>query len=416
MRVLVSAYACETGRGSEGEIGWRLVHALAEKHDVRVITRANLRHVHAASFATSPRPAGLTFEYFDLPWVFRFYKKGKRFFLIYYYFWQIGVAFRARRMLREEPADVLHHLIGGMDWMPAGLALCPGTFVWGPVGSENTHPVILRHLPLKSRLKDRARRAVRWVMRTLDPFTRITGARADIVLSHTPETLPRRYADRVRPFSQTGIMDLPTLARPKADLARAPRLRLVYAGELKDWKGARMALDAALMAFEAGVEADLTVIGDGPLRAEMEAAARAHPNGTQVMFLGKIPMERLVQALHDSDLMLYPSFHHGLATIVLQAMLTGLPVLCIEGDATGRAVGQEAGITVPLFLAEPPAAGLARAIAALARDEPRRQALAAEARRRAVEDHAYPVLAARIEAVYQEAAAAGRGHDKAAGH
>ncbi|MBS0124925.1 glycosyltransferase family 4 protein [Thetidibacter halocola] len=403
MKILISAYSCETGRGSEGEIGWRMVNALAKRHEVRVITRANLRPVHEATFAEVPRPAGLTFEYFDLPWIFRFYKKGKRFFLVYYYLWQIGVGLRARRLLRREPADVLHHLIGGMDWMPAGLALCPGPFVWGPVGSEDTHPVILRHLSLKSRLKDGLRVAMRGLLRTVEPFTRLTAARADIILSHTPETMPRRLAARLRPFTQTGIADLPGLARPKTDLARGPRLRLVYAGELKDWKGARMALDASLAFLETGADADLVVIGDGPLRADMEAVARAHPQGARVTFLGKVPMERLIDELHAGDLFLYPSFHHGLATIVLQAMLTGLPVVCIAGDATGRAVGQEAGVTVPLSEDEAPAEGLARAIGELAADEDRRQALAASARRIALERHSYDALSRQVEQVYRDA-------------
>lgn len=406
LKVIISAYSCETGRGSEGEIGWRIALALAQHHEVRVITRANLRSVHNESFAKSPKPAGLKFVYFDLPWIFRFYKKGKRFFLLYYYLWQIGVALQARRILREEPADVLHHLIGGMDWMPAGLSLCPGPFVWGPVGSENTHPVILRHQPLKSRLKEKARVMLRWTLRTLDPFTRLTAARADVILSHTAETLPVRLAPRVRPFTQTGILDHPSLARPKSDLSRGECLRMVYAGELKDWKGARMALDAALRSFEMGVAADLTVIGDGPLRAEMEAAVRAHPSGARVRFVGWVSMEKLVNILHDSDLLLYPSFHHGLATIVLQAMLTGLPVVCIEGDATGRTVGQEAGITALLSEAEPPAAGLAQAIVDLAQDEPRRQALAGRARRKAMEDYAYPILVTQIELAYRDAIAA----------
>jgi len=406
MKILISAYSCETGRGSEGEIGWRTVNALAERHEVRVITRANLRPVHEASFAETPKPAGLTFDYFDLPWIFRFYKKGKRFFLIYYYLWQIGVGLRARRMLREDPVDVLHHLIGGMDWMPAGLALCPGPFVWGPVGSENTHPVILRHLSLKSRLKDKVRVAVRGVLRSVEPFTRFTGARADVVLSHTPETMPRRYADKLRPATQTGIADLPSLARPKTDMARGPRLRLVYAGELKNWKGARMALDAALAFFETGAEADLVVMGDGPLRAEMEAAAQVHPNGSQVIFLGRVPMDRVLDELHAGDIFLYPTFHHGLATIVLQAMLTGLPIVCIEGDATGRAVGQETGITVPLSEAEAPARGLARAIAELARDEERRQALAQASRLIALDRYSYNALSRQIEGAYHRALSA----------
>lgn len=400
MKILISAYSCETGRGSEGEIGWRIVNALAEWHEVRVITRANLRPVHEAAFAETPKPAGLSFEYFDLPWIFRFYKKGKRLFLVYYYLWQIGVALRARRMLKNDPADILHHLIGGMDWMPAGLALCPGPFVWGPVGSENTHPEIYRHLPLKSQLKDKMRFAARWALRTLDPFTRLTAARADIVLSHTPATLPTWLTPKVQSFTQTGIVDHSSLARPKAHLARKERLKIIYVGELKDWKGARMALDGALLAFERGVDAELTVIGSGPLQEELEATARTHWQGHRVRFMGKMTMKQVVEELHESDLMLYPTFHHGLATIVLQAMLTRLPVICIEGDATGRAIGQEAGITVPLSPNTSPAEGLAHAIVELWTDEPRRQALGHAARKIALELYSYEELAAQVSEVY----------------
>ena len=91
MKILISAYTCETGRGSEGEIGWRLAHALAAKHEVTVLTRANLRDVHEESFKEHPKPKNLRFEYFDLPYIFRFYKKGKRGFLIYYYLWSFYV-------------------------------------------------------------------------------------------------------------------------------------------------------------------------------------------------------------------------------------------------------------------------------------------------------------------------------------
>lgn len=402
MKILLSAYSCETGRGSEGEIGWQIVMALAEHHEVRVITRANLRSKHDAYFMTNPKPSNLTFEYLDLPWIFRFYKKGKRGFLLYYYFWQIGVWLRAKRLLRDEPADILHHLIGGMDWMPAGLSLCRGTFIWGPVGSEDTHPVILRYMPIKSRLKDYARSIIRWVMRTIDPFTRITGARAKVVLSHTPATLPKRLLYKVHPFTQTGIVDDTSLATLKTDYSRPKCLRLIYAGELKDWKGARLALDSALKAFEQGVEAELTIIGDGPLRDEMQARAQAHPYGTRVQFLGKVPMEQLVHLLHESDLMLYPTFHHGLATIVLQAMLTGLPIICIEGDATGRTVGQTAGITVPLTNHESPSQGVARAIVDLAYDDPRRINLARAAHRVALEQYAYSSLVNRISEIYSK--------------
>lgn len=401
MKILVSAYACETGRGSEGEIGWRLVHQLAEHHDVWVITRANLQAVHTASFDVAPKPKRLHFVYFDLPWIFRFYKRGKRFFLLYYYLWQIGVGLLARRLMRQQQFDILHHMIGGMDWMPAGLALCPGTLVWGPVGSENTHPVIRRHLPLKARLKDSLRLAVRWWMRTMDPFVRFTGWRAKIILTHTLETMPTRYASKMKAFSQTGIENLPTLAFPKGNFARSSTLQLIFAGELKDWKGASLALAASLKFFEIERNARLIIIGDGPLRTEMEASARAHPEGGRVEFKGKVPMDVLVDTLHKGDVFLYPSFHHGLGTVVLQAMLSGMPVVCIEGDATSRAIRDRAGITVPLSKDSDPIIGLANGLKRLAENEEERQMLAKAAQEIAKNEYSYRGLAQKLDEVFK---------------
>lgn len=400
MKILVSAYACETGRGSEGEIAWRLILRLATEHDVFVITRANLRNVHEAAFVNITKPAGLNFVYFDLPWLFRFYKKGARFFLIYYYLWQLGVGILARRLVKEHQFDLLHHLTGGMDWMPSGLSLAPGKFLWGPVGSENTNPCILPYLPLTSRLTDRLRFSVRWWMRNLDPFVRLTGARADLILTHTFETMPLRYAHKLRAFTQTGIENSSFLAKPKMNFARNAPLKLVFAGELKDWKGARLALDAALIFFEIDSMATLTVVGDGPLRSEMEAITQVHPQGYRVVFLGKVPMNILVDELHSSDVFLYPSFHHGLATVVLQAMLTGLPVICIEGDATGRTIGEEAGITVTVKPECSPASDLAQAIENLASNEDMRQMFAKAAQRLAQESFNYNRLAKAIESIY----------------
>ncbi|MBA69620.1 MAG: hypothetical protein CML30_12160 [Rhizobiales bacterium] len=401
MKVLISAYACETGRGGEGEIGWRMVRRLAERHDVWVITRANLRAVHEAAFRTEAKPDRLHFVYFDLPWIFRFYKRGKRFFLLYYYFWQIGTGMMARRLTKAERFDLCHHLTGGMDWMPAGLALCGGPrFLWGPVGSEDTHPVMLRKLGAASRIKDRLRLAVRGTMRHLDPLVRLSAGRADAVLSHTPETLPHRLAGKVRPFTQTGIENTPELARAKDDVGRKGPLRLLFAGELKDWKGARLALEAALRFLERDDSATMTIAGDGPLAREMEAMIFAHPQGHRVFMTGRVPMDRLVALMGESDVFLYPSFHHGLATVVLQAMLTGLPVVCLEGDATGRAVTGEAGITVALRSDRDPTDDLATAIAMLAGDEPRRQTLARAAQRIARERYTYASLAGAIEEAY----------------
>jgi hypothetical protein len=41
MRILISAYACEPGKGSEQEVGLQVMLAAAQRHDIWVLTREN---------------------------------------------------------------------------------------------------------------------------------------------------------------------------------------------------------------------------------------------------------------------------------------------------------------------------------------------------------------------------------------
>ena len=61
LKVLMSAYACEPGKGSEPGVGWTVAREMARHHDIWVITRANNRPVIEAELARNPQP-GLHFR------------------------------------------------------------------------------------------------------------------------------------------------------------------------------------------------------------------------------------------------------------------------------------------------------------------------------------------------------------------
>lgn len=400
-KILISAYACEPGRGSEGEIGWSLVLELAKTNRVWGITRANNREVHEKYFALHGKPETLDFIYYDTPRWARWYKKGKRLFLVYYYLWQIGSAFAARRFLKGQKIDLVHHLTGGMDWMPSGLALLGLPFVWGPVGSEEIPPAILTTLPLKVRLKELLRKSVQICGRYLDPLVRLTGRRAGIILSHTSENLPSRYRQKIMPYVQTGIVPDERFARMKDSFERGNLLKIIYAGELLHWKGAAYALDAFLAFAADKRDVRLVMIGDGPLMEDLRQKVARSGMDCQIELLGKIPMSDLVDILSQGDVFLYPCYHHGLATVVLQAMMTGLPVVCLEGDAIGRAVGSACGVTVPLNKGKDFIQGLSDALSSLYVDESMRMSLAEHAREVALRRYSYQSIAAGYERIYQ---------------
>lgn len=60
LKVLLSAYACEPGKGSEAEVGWQCGLQVARFHEVTVLTRANNRGRMEAGLASAradaPRP------------------------------------------------------------------------------------------------------------------------------------------------------------------------------------------------------------------------------------------------------------------------------------------------------------------------------------------------------------------------
>ena len=109
MRVLLSSYACEPGKGSEPEVGWqRALHMLAYADEVWVLTRSNNQTVIERDPLS--RKQGLHFLYFDLPpWVLKL-KKQAWFLPLYFILWQWGAYRLAAWRHRITPFDRVYHV------------------------------------------------------------------------------------------------------------------------------------------------------------------------------------------------------------------------------------------------------------------------------------------------------------------
>ena len=153
LKVLISAYACESGKGSEPGVGWNMVIEMAKYHDIWVLTRANNRPVIEAEQTKNP-VFGLNFVYYDLPNLTRWWKKGCRGIQLYYYLWQIGVYFTACQLHSQQVEfDIVHHVTFGRYWTPSFLILLNLPFVWGSVGGGESIPrVFLQELTCRERL------------------------------------------------------------------------------------------------------------------------------------------------------------------------------------------------------------------------------------------------------------------------
>jgi glycosyltransferase involved in cell wall biosynthesis len=94
-------------------------------------------------------------------------------------------------------------------------------------------------------------------------------------------------------------------------------------------------------------EANLTIIGDGPLRADLERHASIHAP-SKVKFTGLVPHAETNKYYDDADIFVLPSIRECGGAVVLEAMARGLPVIATNWGGPKDYITAETG-----FLIEP---------------------------------------------------------------
>ena len=145
------------------------------------------------------------------------------------------------------------------------------------------------------------------------------------------------------------------------------------------------------------------VVGDGPLRSELEGLVRDCGVADRVRFTGSLPRTRVAELLASSDVFVAPSVTaadgdiEGIPVSIMEAMAVGLPVVSTRHSAIGELVAHD----VSGFLAaEHDVPALTRALAILAADASLRERMGAAGRAIIAREFDATELTARLEAMY----------------
>jgi GalNAc-alpha-(1->4)-GalNAc-alpha-(1->3)-diNAcBac-PP-undecaprenol alpha-1,4-N-acetyl-D-galactosaminyltransferase len=184
-----------------------------------------------------------------------------------------------------------------------------------------------------------------------------------------------RYADRVTLLTQNAlpfypanqgyrsiVMPNPVLT-PDPDLITEPLVStptLMAMGRLHPQKGFDLLLTAFAQIQSKYPDWHLTILGEGPMRAELEALRVRLGLIDRVHFLGSV--KNVDAHLRQADLFVMPSRFEGFPMALCEAMACGLPVLtadCLSGPREIVRDGVD-GILVPPEDVDALAAGLDR--------------------------------------------------------
>ena len=156
-------------------------------------------------------------------------------------------------------------------------------------------------------------------------------------------------ADFTTIHSPIDIEALDSSASPLPEQSIDPvDVNIACIGRMTKEKGHHMMLEAIGAIKEHPVFDCLKVwmVGDGPLRSELEALANNLGLSERVHFTGKLPSAAPV--LSRCQLVCCPSKYEGLPNVVLEAMALGVPVIASNVGGTSELLGQqEFGTLIP---------------------------------------------------------------------
>ncbi|MBB5517357.1 glycosyltransferase family 4 protein [Amphiplicatus metriothermophilus] len=309
-----------------------------------------------------------------------------------------------RRLAAEIGADVIHQPTPVSPHFPSFLTNMPAPTVIGPLNGGMAFPKAFaaRYAKGADALAGLGR-ALSAGANALFPGKR-QAARILVANARTARSLPAAVrAERVERLVDNGV-DLGLWNTPGEPPREAPNggaAHFVFVGRLIALKGVDLLIDA-LERLDAPVR--LTIVGDGPERARLEARAAKSPARDRIRFAGFRPQPEIRDILATATALVLPSLRECGGAAILEAFACRRPAIATDWGGPQDYVTPETGVLVAPESREGFVAGLAAAMRRLAEhpEEARRMGEAARAR---VEAHfAWRAKAARIVEIYEEAA------------
>ncbi|MCP4902531.1 MAG: glycosyltransferase family 4 protein [bacterium] len=165
-------------------------------------------------------------------------------------------------------------------------------------------------------------------------------------------------------------------------------LRLLVVGRLIEKKGHVDAIAAVAAIRREGINAELSILGEGTLRDGLERCVRELGIGSHVTFHGAKSQDEVFTAMREADLLIHSARIsgegdvEGIPNAVIEAAATGLPVVATRHGGIAEAVSHE---ETGLLVDEESPQALAGALIQLATEKARRLAMGRCARSLMVE-------------------------------
>lgn len=394
--ILICAYCVDKNDVSEAQMAYEWITRLSKFANLWVVTAGSRLHSTTGledynNIKLITLKTKLNFKWWDVfdrfvhPGYVEFYFKARK---------------AAKQVLREYNIDLCHHLTPQSLRYPSPLLQVDVPLVIGPFHGGLLPPLVMKELRGKEEWLFWLRRMDDLRIR-LDPMLKKLYKKANRIIISAPYVKQRispEYHNKCTVIPGIGVNPLyiPTVERT------VPRdeMRMIYVAKLVPSKGLELLILALAKLKDNSIK--LTVYGKGRQEKFYRRLAASLAVSDNIKWEGFVPYTEVIKAYADADVFVFPSLKEPAGLALIEAMSSGLPVLCVDAGGPGYAVLGECGIKVPLAGKEQMVNNLAKGIAKLRDNAQLRVAMGRNAQERVRKRFTWDVVVNEMLEVYDE--------------
>lgn len=342
-KILLVAFSCQPGKGSEPGVGWNWAVQAAKTQDVWVLTRSKMKKYVEPAIPEELKDS--------LHFLYAPSSKKLRKLTIYleYLAWQ-HTAFRyAKKYCREMQFDCVWSITFGNMFLPTYMYKLGLPFIWGPVGgAEQVPKQYWKEFPFKKRCVHMLKY---WMGQHIKLIWKPAKEAALIIArtQATKELFPQDMQDKVQVHLEACVdmeRDFCFDLALAAQLKKSNGINLLYTGRIIDIKNIPMLVSIMKDIKKDYPDCRLHILGDGDERAESEDLVKKYGIQNNVVFYGNVPRANLLKAVQECDAFVFPSLREGAPWSLLEAMAFEKPIVAYDLNGMHDTLSPDSAILV----------------------------------------------------------------------
>lgn len=369
LKVLLIAYACSPGRGSEPKSGWNRAIRTQQYCDTWVICEEQESRGAIESYgAKANSPPLPNFVYVSLTPFEVALSRTPGLYYVAYNLWHRRAYRVARDLHASVRFDVVHQATMCGYREPGYCWRLNVPFVWGPLGGTQNYPWrYLRIGGLPGAVREGARSILNRIQLRFSRRVKTVANQAAVILAGNSTCISdfrNVLGVECQLMTTTGLPKIqPNMKEKRADST----LRIVWSGPHNYSKGLFL-LIKALESIEDSIDFRLTILGSGPESRRWQLMAEKAAIADRCEWTGQLPYVEALEYFDKADVFAFTSLRDTAANVVLEALSAGVPVVCFDLQGAADVVTDDCGIKIPVGNVRESIRAYGAALARLSRD------------------------------------------------